>query len=63
MTPKRQSKYTGVTVGVYLDKEDADEIAKKAKSIPVTRSRYCALILKNWLTSNKRLTFTEEDKR
>ena len=49
------------TIGINMKKELADELEKRAKSMHISKSEYCKIVLKQWLDSGKTLTLRESD--
>lgn len=47
------------TVGINMAETMASELEKRAKSMYITKSKYCKLILSQWLDSGKKLTLSE----
>jgi len=42
-----------------MQKEMADELEKRAKSMHISTAKYCKLVLSQWLASGKRLKLEE----
>lgn len=47
------------TIGINMDKKTADELEKRATSMHLSVSKYCKLILSQWIESGKRLKLEE----
>ncbi len=47
------------TIGLNMSKEMADEIEKRAESMQIGTSKYCKIILMDWLSSGKKLKLAE----
>lgn len=47
------------TIGINMNSEMADELEKRAKSMQISTSRYCKVILSNWMESGQKLTLQE----
>ncbi|MDF7800636.1 hypothetical protein P4B35_00325 [Pontiellaceae bacterium B12227] len=43
-----------------MSKEMADELEKRADSMHLSTSKYCKVILTEWLSSGKKLTLQEK---
>ena len=56
MKKKREEEKT---IGINVTQEFADEIEKRASSMYFTSSKYCKMILMNWLESGEKLELTE----
>ena len=48
------------TLGINMQKEMADELEKRAKSMHLSTGRYCKLILSQWVESGKKLELKEQ---
>jgi hypothetical protein len=48
------------TIGINMTKEVADELEKRANSMHLSTSKYCKVILTDWLNSGKKLTLQEK---
>ncbi|MDF7806833.1 hypothetical protein P4E94_05230 [Pontiellaceae bacterium B12219] len=46
-------------VGINLSAEMAEELTKRADSMHLSVSRYCKIILQQWIDSGKKLNLTE----
>jgi len=47
------------TIGINMDKKMADELEERANSMHISTSKYCKLILMDWISSNKKLKLQE----
>ncbi len=47
------------TIGINMDKKMSDELEKRASSMQIGTSRYCKIILMDWLASGKKLNLSE----
>lgn len=47
------------TIGINMSAEMADALELRAKSMQLSTSRYCKVILSNWMESGKKLTLQE----
>jgi len=48
------------TIGINMNKKMADELEKRANSMLISKSKYCKIILQQWLDSGKKLTLSEQ---
>ena len=48
------------TIGINMAKEMADELEKRANSMHLSTSKYCKVILTQWLESGNKLTLQEQ---
>jgi len=48
------------TIGINVKSEFADEIEKRASSMFFSTSKYCKVILMNWLDSDEKLMLEED---
>ena len=48
------------TIGINMKKEMTDELERRAKSMRLSTSAYCKIILKQWLDSGKKMQLEEE---
>jgi hypothetical protein len=48
------------TLGINMPKEMAAELQQRAASMQLSVSKYCKLILKDWMESGKKLQLTED---
>ncbi len=47
------------TIGINMDKKMADELETRANSMHISKSKYCKIILRQWIDSGKKLTLSE----
>ena len=47
------------TIGIDMKQEMADDLEKRASSMPISTSKYCKIILSQWLASGKKLQLEE----
>ncbi len=47
------------TIGINMSAKMADELEKRANSMHISTSKYCKVILSEWLSSGKTLTLAE----
>lgn len=47
------------TIGINMNKEMADELEKRSESMHLSTSKYCKVILTEWLASGKKLKLQE----
>jgi len=47
------------TIGINMDNKMADELEKRSGSMHISKSKYCKIILQQWLDSGKTLTLSE----
>jgi len=47
------------TLGLNMPNEMADALEKKAHSMHISTSRYCRIVLDNWVKSGEKLSLTE----
>ena len=48
------------TIGINMTRKVADELEKRASSMHLSTSKYCKVILTDWLNSGKKLTLQEK---
>jgi hypothetical protein len=48
------------TIGINMPKVMADDLEKRATSMHISKSKYCKIVLQQWLTSGKKLTLAEK---
>ena len=48
------------TIGINMDAKMADELSNRAESIHLSVSKYCKIILQQWLDSDNQLNLTEK---
>lgn len=47
------------TIGINMNKKMANELEKRSSSMHISKSKYCKIILQQWLDSGKKLTLSE----
>ena len=47
------------TIGLNLPEEMVNELERRASSMHISTSKYCKIILQQWLDSGNRLTLSE----
>ncbi|WP_372794893.1 hypothetical protein [Pontiella sp.] len=47
------------TIGINMSSEMAEELIDRAESMHLSVSKYCKIILEQWITSGKKLNLTE----
>ena len=47
------------TIGINMHGEMADELTNRAESMHLSVSKYCKIILQDWITSGNKLNLTE----
>ena len=48
------------TIGINMTQDMADELEVRANSMHLSTSKYCKVILTDWITSGKKLTLQEK---
>ena len=48
------------TIGINMNKKMAMELEKRSSSMHISKSKYCKIILQQWLDSGKKLTLSEK---
>lgn len=48
------------TIGINMDEKMADDLEKRAASMHISKSKYCKIVLDEWLKSGKKLTLGEK---
>ena len=48
------------TIGINMQAKMADELEKRAVSMQLSTSKYCKIILTQWLDSGEKLTLSED---
>ncbi len=48
------------TIGINMSKKMADDLEKRSSSMHISKSKYCKIILQQWLDSGKKLTLAEK---
>jgi len=57
---KQSNADGGKTIGINMDEKIADELTERADSMHLSVSKYCKIILQQWLDSGKMLNLTEK---
>jgi len=47
------------TIGINMNKKMASELERRASSMHISKSKYCKIILQQWVDSGKKLTLSE----
>ena len=47
------------TIGINMNAKMANELEKRSLSMHISKSKYCKIILQQWLDSGKKLTLSE----
>lgn len=47
------------TIGINMATKMANDLEKRANSMHISKSKYCKIILQQWLDSGKKLTLSE----
>ena len=47
------------TIGINMAMKMANELEKRSSSMHISKSKYCKIILQQWLDSGKKLTLSE----
>jgi len=48
------------TIGINMNKKMADDLEKRAASMHISKSKYCKIILQQWIDSGKKLSLGEK---
>ena len=48
------------TIGINMGKQMAEELEKRAASMHISKSKYCKIVLQQWIDSKKKLTLGEK---
>jgi hypothetical protein len=48
------------TIGINMEDKMADDLEKRANSMHISKSKYCKIVLGEWLKSGKKLTLNEK---
>jgi hypothetical protein len=48
------------TVGINMGKKMAEELERRADSMHISKSKYCKIVLGEWLKSGNKLTLGEK---
>lgn len=49
------------TIGINMPQKMADDLEKRANSMHISKSKYCKIVLGEWLKSGKKLTLSEKN--
>ncbi len=47
------------TIGINMSKKMAQELERRSSSMHISKSKYCKIILQQWLDSGKKLSLSE----
>jgi hypothetical protein len=47
------------TIGINMNTKMANDLEKRAGSMHISKSKYCKIILQQWLDSGEKLTLSE----
>jgi hypothetical protein len=47
------------TIGINMSEKMANDLEKRANSMHISKSKYCKIILQQWLDSGNKLTLSE----
>ncbi len=47
------------TIGINMSLKMANELEKRSSSMSISKSKYCKIILQQWIDSGKKLTLSE----
>jgi hypothetical protein len=59
-TTKKPTTQTKKTIGINMNKKMADELEARAISMHLSVSKYCTIILSEWLNSDRKLKLEEK---
>lgn len=48
------------TIGINMSKAMAEDLEKRADSMNISKSKYCKIVLGEWLKGGKKLTLSEK---
>jgi hypothetical protein len=48
------------TIGINMCSKMAEELEKRATSMHISKSKYCKIVLQQWIDSKKKLTLGEK---
>jgi hypothetical protein len=48
------------TIGINMPKAMAMDLEKRANSMHISKSKYCKIVLEQWMKSGKKLTLAEK---
>ncbi|VGO23324.1 hypothetical protein [Pontiella sulfatireligans] len=60
MSKKPSKQESNKTIGINMNKKMADELTKRAESMHLSVSKYCKIILQQWVDSGNKLNLTEK---
>jgi hypothetical protein len=58
---RKKAETSGKTLGINMSQQMADDLERRAKSMHLSTSLYCKIILTEWLNSGKKLMLQEEE--
>ena len=47
------------TIGINMSRKMADDLECRSSSMQISKSKYCKIIIKQWIDSGKKLTLSE----
>ncbi len=47
------------TIGINMSLKMANELEKRSSSMSISKSKYCKIILQQWMDSGKKLTLSD----
>ena len=47
------------TIGINMNEKIAKQLEKRSSSMHISKSKYCKIILQQWIDSGKKLTLSE----
>lgn len=56
---KKVEEKNSKTIGINMSEKLAKELGKRAESMHISTSKYCKIILADWLESGNKLTLSE----
>ncbi len=48
------------TIGINMSNKMANDLEKRSKSMHISKSKYCKIILQQWIDSGKKLQLAEK---
>lgn len=48
------------TIGINMNEKMANELEKRAKSMHISKSSYCKIVLQQWIDSKQKLSLGEK---
>ena len=48
------------TIGINMPEAMADDLERRATSMHISKSKYCKIILQQWVDSGKKMTLAEK---